>query len=87
MSKLIEERLLKIRILSKAGGKIHIKLPISFVKNMVKNNTFDLLSSSVDMIEGEKIQGLLVKAFDYELTGEIAYMERKNGDIIRLVID
>ena len=39
--RLSDERLLRVRILSHTGDKIHIKLPIEFVKKMIKNNTFD----------------------------------------------
>ena len=35
----------------------------------------------------EKLLDILVKAFDYDLSGEVAHMERKNGDIIKMIID
>lgn len=82
-----EERLLRVRILSHLGDKIHIKLPVGFVKKMIKNNTFDFFYGSDDMIDSQKLLDVLVKAFDYDLSGEIAHMERKNGDIIKMIID
>lgn len=85
--RLSDERLLRIRILSHMGDKIHIKLPIEFVKKMVKNNTFDFFYGADDMIDSKKLLDVLVKAFDYDLSGEIAHMERKNGDIIKMIID
>lgn len=39
------------------------------------------------MIDSQKLLDVLVKAFDYDLSGEIAHMERKNGDIIKMIID
>ncbi|WP_042275074.1 hypothetical protein [Faecalimicrobium dakarense] len=82
-----EERLLRIRIMSHTGDKIHIKLPLDFVKRMVKNNALDFLSGKDDIMDSQKLLNLLINAFDYNLTGEIAYLERNNGDIIRLIID
>ena len=85
--RLSDERLLKVRILSHTGDKIHIKLPVEFVKKMVRNNTFDFFYGVDDMVDSQKLLDVLVKAFDYDLSGEIAHMERKNGDIIKMIID
>lgn len=82
-----DERLLRVRILSHTGDKIHIKLPIGFVKKMVRNNTFDFFYGADDLVDSKKLLDVLVKAFDYDLNGEIANMERKNGDIIKMIID
>jgi hypothetical protein len=85
--RLSDERLLRVRILSHTGDKIHIKLPVEFVKKMVRNNTFDFFYGVDDMVDSQKLLDVLVKAFDYDLSGEIAHMERKNGDIIKMIID
>ena len=85
--RLSDERLLRVRILSHTGDKIHIKLPVGFVKKMIKNNTFDFFYGADDMIDSQKLLDVLVKAFDYDLSGEIAHMERKNGDIRKMIID
>ena len=85
--RLSDERLLRVRILSHTGDKIHIKLPVGFVKKMIKNNTFDFFYGADDMMDRQKLLDVLVKAFDYDLSGEIAHMERKNGDIIKTIID
>lgn len=85
--RLLDERLLRIRILSHTGDKIHIKLPVGFVKKMIKNNTFDFFYGADDIIDSQKLLDVLIKAFDYDLSGEIAHMERKNGDIIKMIID
>ena len=85
--RLSDERLLRVRILSHTGDKIHIKLPVGFVKKMINNNTFAFFYGADDMIDSQKLLDVLVKAFDYDLSGEIAHMERKNGDIIKMIID
>jgi len=85
--RLSDERLLRVRILSHTGDKIHIKLPIGFVKKMIRNNTFDFFYGVDDMVDSQKLLDVLIKAFDYDLSGEIAHMERKNGDIIKMIID
>ena len=52
--RLSDERLLRVRILSHTGDKIHIKLPVGFVKKMIKNNTFDFFYGADDMIDSQK---------------------------------
>ena len=39
------------------------------------------------MVDSNKLLNLLTKAFDYNLVGEVAYIERNNGDTIRVIID
>ncbi|HSQ89927.1 hypothetical protein [Romboutsia sp.] len=82
-----EERLFRIRMLSHTGDKIHIKLPISFVKKMVQNNAINFFNTQDDIIDSEKLLNLIIHSFDYNLSGEIAHLERKNGDIIKIIID
>ena len=53
--RLSDERLLRVRILSHTGDKIHIKLPVGFVKKMIKNNTFDFFYGADDMIDSQKL--------------------------------
>lgn len=87
MIKNYDEKLVRIRVISHIGDKISIKLPINFVKMLVKNNALDIFNSSDDVIDSEKLLKLLIRAFDYNLSGEVAYIERKNGDTIRIIID
>lgn len=82
-----EERLVRFRIVSHTGDKIHIKLPIDFVKKMVQNNTLDFFNDKSDIIDGQKLLNILMEAMEYDLTGEIAHLERNNGDVIRIIID
>lgn len=82
-----EERLFRIKVLSHTGDKVHIKLPISFVKKMVQNNAIDFFNTQNDIIDSEKLLNLIMHAFDYNLRGEVAHLERKNGDIIKIIID
>lgn len=81
------ERFVKIKILSHTGDKIHLKLPIDFVKKLVKNNALDFLNSVDDVIDSNKLLNLLLNAFEYNLVGEVAHLERNNGDVIRIRID
>ncbi|MEF9992437.1 MAG: hypothetical protein RRZ84_08045 [Romboutsia sp.] len=82
-----DERMVRFRIVSHTGDKIHIKLPIDFVKKMVENNTLDFFNNKNDSMDSEKLLQLLMRAFEYDLIGEIAYLERSNGDTIRIIID
>ena len=56
--RLSEERLLRLRILSHTGDKIHIKLPVGFVKKMIKNKSFARFgkAKSKDCMPWEKPQ-------------------------------
>ncbi len=83
---LIEERLLRIRITYNNGDKMQIKLPINFVKRIISNNSFEIFNYQNEFIDNKKIQDILTKAFEYDLSGEIANIERKNGDTVRLII-
>lgn len=80
------EKFLRIRVLSHTGDKIHIKLPVNFAKRMIENNALDLFNGKDDVVDGKKVTEILVKAFDYDLTGEVVHLERKNGDIIKVSI-
>lgn len=82
-----EEKLVRIRVISHLGDKISIKLPINFVKMMVKNNALDIFNNMDDIFDSQRLLNLLIKAFDYNLVGEVAYIERNNGDSIRIIID
>ena len=82
-----EERFLKVKISANSGDKIYFKLPITFVKRLIQNNTIDFLKSQSDIIDSEKLLKIMINAFDYNLVGEIAYLERNNGDKIRFLID
>ena len=81
------EKLVRIRVVSHTGDKMSVKLPMDFVKKMVENNALDIFNSSDDIIDSQKLLNVLIKAFDYNLTGEVAYIERNNGDTIRIIID
>ncbi|MGL5692853.1 MAG: hypothetical protein ACRCXA_02160 [Peptostreptococcaceae bacterium] len=82
-----EERFLKIKISANSGDKVYLKLPMNFVKRIVKNNSIDFLKSQSDIIDSEKLLKIMLNAFDYEIVGEVAYFERNNGDKIRFIID
>ena len=72
-----DERLLRIRILSHSGDKIHIKLPIEFVKKMIKNNTFDFFYGVNDILDSNKLLDVLVNAFDYNLMVKLLIWKEK----------
>lgn len=82
-----ERRLFKIRILSRGGDKIHLKFPVEFVKRMIKINGFNWLNIQSDMIDTNGLVKMVVNALDAKLTGEIAHIETKNNDSIKIIID
>ncbi|MGL5749156.1 MAG: hypothetical protein ACRCXT_01415 [Paraclostridium sp.] len=82
-----EKRLFRIRVLSQSGDKIHLKFPVEFIKRMIKINGFNWLNIKSDMIDTENLVKMVVAALDSKLTGEIAHIETKNSDSIRIIID
>lgn len=87
MESINSEKLVRIRVISHTGDKVSIKLPMEFVKKLVKNNALDIFNNADDIFDSQKLLNLLIKAFDYNLTGEVAHIERNNGDRIRIIID
>lgn len=81
------ERFLKIKIAANTGDNIFLKLPISFVKRLVSNNAIDFFKDQQDIIDSQKLLKIMLDAFEYNVVGEIAYLERNNGDRIRFIID
>ena len=82
-----DEKFLKIKIAANTGDKIFLKIPISFVKRLVKNNAIDFFKNQEDIIDSQKLLKIILNAFEYDIVGEVAYLERYNGDKIRFIID
>ena len=82
-----DERFLKVKVSANSGDKMYFKLPINFVKRLVQNNAIDFFKDQSDIIDSEKLLRIMLNAFDYNIVGEIAYLERNNGDRIRFIID
>lgn len=55
INEIIWWEIIKGKDLSHTGDKIHIKLPVGFVKKMIKNNTFDFFYGADDMIDSQKL--------------------------------
>ena len=82
-----DERFLKVKVSANSGDKMYFKLPIVFVKRLVQNNAIDFFKDQSDIIDSQKLLKIMLNAFDYNIVGEIAYLERNNGDKIRFIID
>ena len=87
IKRVYDEKLLRVKVLSHNGDKIHIKLPVNFVKKMIQNNALDFFNDLDDIIDGKKLISLATKALDENISGEVAYLERSNGDIIKIILD
>ena len=89
IKRVYDEKLLRVKVLSHNGDKIHIKLPVNFVKKMIQNNALDFfndLNDLDDIIDGKKLISLVTRALDENISGEVAHLERKNGDIIKIIL-
>lgn len=87
IKRVYDEKLLRVKVLSHNGDKIHIKLPVNFVKKMIQNNALDFFYDLDDIIDGKKLISLVTRALDENISGEVAHLERKNGDIIKIILD
>ncbi|MDB8791667.1 hypothetical protein PN398_13110 [Romboutsia sp. 1001216sp1] len=87
IKRVYDEKLLRVKVLSHNGDKIHIKLPVNFVKKMIQNNALDVFNDLDDIVDGKKLISLVTRALDENISGEVAHLERKNGDIIKIILD
>lgn len=81
------DRLVIINIKSHTGDKIKLNLPVDFVIKLIKNNALDFFLFEEEIVDTQKMINSLVEAFNYKLTGDIANLERYNGDIIKIKIE
>lgn len=82
-----EARLFRIRILSNTGDKISLKFPVEFVKRMIKVNGFNWLNFKSDLVDTENLSKIVIHALDFNLSGNIANIQTKNNDSIKITID
>lgn len=80
------DRLVIININSHTGDKIRLNLPVDFVKKLIKNNALDFFLFEEEIVDTQKMIKSLLDSFNYNLTGEIANLERYNGDLIKIKI-
>ena len=80
------DRLVIININSHTGDKIKLNLPVDFVKKLIKNNALDFFLFEEEIVDTQKMISSLLNSFNYNLTGEIANLERYNGDLIKIKI-
>ena len=60
---------------------------MEFVKKLIKNNSIDFILFEEDVVNSQKLINFLLDAFKYEISGDIAYLERTNGDVIKVRIE
>lgn len=83
----LEENILfRIRILSNSGDKIYLKFPVEFVKRMIKINGLNWLNLKSDIVDTENLSKVVTHALDFNLTGDIAHIQTKNNDSIKITI-
>ena len=81
-----DSRFAIININTNTGDKIKLNLPVTFVKRLVSNNDLSIFLLEDDVIDSDKLINLILEAFKYDLTGEVAFIERSNGDTIKVKI-
>lgn len=81
------DKLFRIRILSSSGDKISLKFPVDFVRRMINVNGFNWLNFKSDLIDTNNLSQLIIHALNDNLTGNIANIQTKNNDSIKINID
>lgn len=81
------ERFVIININSHTGDKIKLNLPMDFIKKIIKNNAIDFFLFEEEIVDTQKLIKFILDAFKYQVTGDVAYLERSNGDIIKIRIE
>jgi hypothetical protein len=78
------QKMLQVRVLSEAGDKVKVNLPLNFVKAILK------VTGKIPMMDSEHLQGVNIEelmdtitiAIDTDLTGRIVDVESATGDLV-----
>lgn len=80
------EKMLKIRVLSGAGEKVNIKLPIKFIKTGLK--AFGKIPINIDGDEEQRIDvQAIAHAIENDIEGKIVDCCTSKGDNVEIVIE
>jgi phosphotransferase system HPr-like phosphotransfer protein len=80
------EKMLKIRVLSGAGEKVNIKLPIKFIKTGLK--AFGKIPINIDGDEEQRIDvQAIAHAIENDIEGKIVDCCTSKGDNVEVVIE
>ena len=80
------EKMLKIRVLSGAGEKVNIKLPIKFIKTGLK--AFGKIPINIDGNEEQRIDvQAIAHAIENDIEGKIVDCCTSKGDNVEIVIE
>ncbi len=85
-----DDKFFKIEVLSHAGDKVNVKLPIKVVKELIKITGKLPISSSIEGLNGVNLDDLMntiVSCIDNEVMDEIVNVHSCDGDTVRIVIE
>lgn len=83
----IEEKMLKIKVRSTKGDNVDVKLPIKFVKAMLKaSGKIPGIAMGVENGLNLDMQ-MIADAIDNEISGKIVDVKSANGDTVEVIIE
>ncbi|MCI1967910.1 SHOCT-like domain-containing protein [Clostridium luticellarii] len=82
----IMDKMLKIKVNSHEGDNVNVKLPVKFIKIMLKTVGKIPISDSVKGMENIDLN-LISEAIDNGLSGKIVDVKSADGDIVEVSIE
>ncbi|CAB1246334.1 SHOCT-like domain-containing protein [Clostridium sp. HV4-5-A1G] len=82
----IMEKMLRIKVNSHEGDNVNVKLPVKFIKIMLKTVGKIPISDSVEGMENIDLN-LISEAIDNGLSGKIVDVKSADGDIVEVSIE
>lgn len=79
-------KMLKIKVISKDGDNVNVKLPIKFIKAVLKTAGKIPIPNNVKGMENIDLN-VISDAIGSELTGNIVDVTSKDGDIVNICIE
>lgn len=79
-------KMLKIKVISKDGDNVNVKLPIKFIKAVLKTAGKIPIPNNVKGMENIDLN-VISDAIGSELTGNIIDVTSKDGDIVNICIE
>lgn len=80
----INEKMLKVRVISGENDKVNVNLPIRFIKNVLSAcGKIPISASGMETIDVK----LIAEAIDNGIIGKIVDVKSANGDIVEVSIE
>lgn len=83
-----EDKFLRVKVLSNAGDKVNVQLPVKVIKEVLKvTGKLPIQHNMLEGIDLEELSDTIISCLDSEVMGEIVNVESAQGDIVKVVIE